>query len=143
MSEIATSGLRFYHVDEIASHEPVAQMHGDRRVGVHCRILEWNADRFISYTKYDPGLILARHAHKSDSFVFVIDGAVDVGSRHCPAGTLIVLDKHIFFGPLVAGPDGCTILEAYGDDVTSVHEDDAEYQRMLAARGIASLTSKG
>jgi hypothetical protein len=102
-------------------------------------VLEWNADRFVAHTRYDPNLVLARHAHKSAFFVYVLDGDLTVGDRLCPPGTLIVMEKNVFFGPLIAGPEGCIIIEAYGDDVTSVHEDDAAYHRFLAERGIVSL----
>ena len=109
--------LKFVHVDEVESQEVVAQMHGDRRVGVHLKFLEWTKDRMVAFTYYDPGLILERHAHESDALVFVIEGDVEVGGHPCPPGTLIVLEKGAAFGPLIAGPDGCTFLECYGDDV--------------------------
>ena len=68
-------------------------MHGDRRVGVHLKFLEWTKDRMVAFTYYDPGLILERHAHESDALVFVIEGDVEVGGHPCPPGTLIVLEK--------------------------------------------------
>jgi len=132
-------GLRFIHISAVPAREAVAQLHGDQRVGVHLQVLDWTPDRFIAHTRYDPGLILARHAHKSDSTVFILDGEVQVGDRRCPAGTLIMLEKHIFFGPLTAGPQGCTLLESYAGDVTSVHEDDAAYKQMLSERGIVPV----
>ena len=132
-------GPRFYHVDEVPAREAVAQMHGERRAGVHLRVLEWNADRFVAHTRYEPNLVLARHAHRSAFFVYILDGELTVGDRLCPPGTLIVMEKDVFFGPLIAGPEGTTIIEAYGDDVASVHEDDAEYHRFLAERGIVPV----
>lgn len=129
-------GLRFVHIAEVPPREAVAQMHGDRRVGVHLQVLDWSPDRFIAHTRYDPGLILARHSHKSQFTVFIIDGEVEVGGRSCPAGTLIMVEKDVAFGPLIAGPEGCTLLESYAGDVTSVHEDDEAYHAMLAERGI-------
>ena len=74
--------LKFVHVDEVEAQEVVAQMHGDRRVGVHLKFLEWTKDRMVAFTYYDPGLILERHAHESDALVFVIEG--DVDSRRAP-----------------------------------------------------------
>ena len=130
------AGLRFVHVDEVEPREAVAQMHGDRRVGVHLRVLEWNADRFVSYTRYDPGLVLARHSHASSSTVFILEGEVRIGDRDCLPGMLVIIDKDVPLGPLIAGPEGCMLLESYEGDVTSVHEDDAAYNRMLADRGI-------
>jgi hypothetical protein len=137
------SGLRFIHVSEAPPREFLAQMHGDRRVGVYGQILEWNADRFVAYTKYEPGVILARHAHKSDSLIFILEGEVTIGERLCTPGTLIVLEKDTFFGPLIAGPEGCTFLESYAGDVASTHEDEDSYQELLASRGITSIALGG
>ncbi len=132
-------GLRFVHIDDVAPRELLAQKHGERRVGVHCRVLEWNADRFVSHTRYDPGVIISRHSHKSDSLIYILEGAVQVGDRPCGPGTQIVLEKDVVFGPLIAGPEGCTFLESYAGPVTSVREDEEGYQRMLAERGIVSV----
>jgi anti-sigma factor ChrR (cupin superfamily) len=114
-------------------------MHGDRRVGVHLQVLEHNAARFVAHTRYDPGLILARHAHKSDALIFILDGEVQIGEGSCRAGTLIVLEKDNFFGPLIAGPEGCTFLESYAGDVASVHEDDELYHQLLSSKGIVPI----
>ena len=141
MPESSQSGLRFADIKDIPPREAVAQMHGTRRAGVHLRVLEWNANWFVSHTRYDPGLILARHAHNSDSTVFILEGELRVDDRLCPAGTLITLDRGVFFGPLIAGPDGCTLLESYAGDVTSVHEDEAAYQRLLAAHGVTPTSA--
>jgi hypothetical protein len=131
--------LTFVHVDDVPTQEVVAQLHGTRRVGVHLKFLEWTPSRMVAYTRYDPDLILERHGHSSDAIVFIIDGHLTVGDRECPPGTLIVLEKGAAFGPLVAGPDGCTFLECYGDDVTPVPADKDGYYRLLAERGIERL----
>ncbi len=133
------AGLRFIHAGDVAPKEFLAQSHGDRRAVVHGQVLEWNADRFVAYTRYDPGFIIARHAHKSDALIFILEGEVMVGERNCPPGTLIVLEKNTFFGPLIAGPQGCTFLESYAGDVKSVHENEESYQQLLASRGVVEL----
>jgi hypothetical protein len=131
--------IRFYDAKTTPAHEVVAQMHGDRRVGVHCRIMEWNSDRFVSYTRYDPGLVLPRHSHHSDSLIYILDGEVSIDGRSCPAGTQIVLPKGAPIGPLIAGPEGCTFLESYLDDAGSAVEDQAGYDALLVERGIVAL----
>lgn len=141
MADDLDGGPRFYQIEDVPAREVVAQMHGARRAGVHLRVLESNADRFIAHTRYDPNLIIARHAHRSAFFVYILEGELTVGDRLCLPGTLIVMEKDVFFGPLIAGPDGCTFIEAYGDDVGSVHEDEAAYQRLLAERGIVPVPS--
>jgi ChrR-like protein with cupin domain len=138
-SNDAAPRLTFVHIDDVAAQEVVAQMHGEQRVGVHLKFLEWTPSRMVAYTRYDPGLILERHGHSSDAVIFIIDGHLTVGDRECPPGTLIVLERGAVFGPLVAGADGCTFLECYGDDVTPVPADKDGYYRLLAERGIERL----
>ena len=72
---------RFIHINDVPAREVVAQMHGERRVGVHLQVLEWTPDRFVAHTKYDPGLVLSRHRHMSDALVFILDGEVQIGFR--------------------------------------------------------------
>ena len=131
--------LVFVDSADVPAQEVVAQLHGDRRVGVHIKFLEWTPQRMVALTRYDPGLVLERHGHSSDAVIWIIAGDVTVGDRPCPAGTLIVLEQGAVFGPLVAGPDGCDFLECYGDDVTPVPVDQDGYRRLLADRGIVRL----
>lgn len=130
---------RFVHADDVAAIEVVAQLHGERRVGVHIKFLEWTPQRFVALTRYDPGLVLERHAHASDHLLYVLDGELTVGDRVCPAGTLVVLDQGVAFGPLVAGPTGVTFLEHHAGDVTPIPVDKEGYHALLAERGITRL----
>jgi len=139
VSTEANPQLKFVHVDDVPTQEVLAQMHGDRRVGVHLKFLEWTPSRMVAFTRYDPGLVLEKHGHASDALVFIIDGHLTVGDHECPPGTLIVLEKGAAFGPLVAGDEGCTFLECYGDDVAPVPADKDEYYRLLTELGIERL----
>ena len=142
MTDDQTTGaprLAFVHIDDVKPQEVVAQMHGDRRAGVHIRFLEWSPAHVVARTRYDPGLVLERHGHRSDAFVYILEGLVTIGDRPCPPGTLVVLEKGASFGPLIAGPDGCVFLEWYGEDVAPVSVDKDEYRRVLAERGIVRL----
>src|SRR6267378_2565111 len=69
----AQDGIRFYDPMATPPREAVAQMHGEQRIGVHCRIMEWTPERMVSYTRYDPGLVLPRHSHGSDSLIYILD----------------------------------------------------------------------
>jgi hypothetical protein len=131
--------LAFVHVDDVDFTEVVAQLHGDRRASVRIKFLEWTPERFVAYTRYDPGLTLERHGHSSDHLLFILDGELTVGDRLCTAGTLVVLEQGAAFGPLIAGPDGVTFLETYTGDVTPVPVDKEAYQQLLAERGITRL----
>jgi hypothetical protein len=136
-------GIRFVEIGDVAPKEFVAQMHGDQRVGVHLRVLEWSPERFVAYTRYDPGMMLPRHSHKSDSIVYILEGEVRVGDRLCKPGTLIVLDKSAYIGPLVAGPEGCVFLESYAGDVMIEHEDLEPHHELLAERGVVEVAPTG
>lgn len=139
-------GPRLAFVDEadVPWREVIAQQHGARRVSVHEKFLEWTPDRMVVLGRYDPGLVLERHGHKSDNLVYVMEGELSVGledgsARHCGPGTLVVLEEGAVFGPLVAGPEGCLLFETWGRDVTPVPADKEGYYRMLAERGIERL----
>src|SRR5260370_38694348 len=91
--------LAFVHVDEVPWNEVIAQMHGERRVSVHEKFLEWNAQRMVVLGRYDPNVVIERHGHASDHLVYVLEGELMVGDRRCPPGTLIVLEVGAKFGP--------------------------------------------
>lgn len=131
--------LKFVDADRVPSTEVVAQLHGDRRASVHIKFLEWTPERFVAYTRYDPGLVLERHGHSSDHLLFVLDGELAVGDRVCGPRTLVVLEQGAAFGPLIAGPEGCTFLETYTGDVTPVPVDKEGYAALLEERGIVRL----
>ena len=133
--------LKFVDAPDVPFTEVVAQLHGDRRASVHIKFLEWTPDRFVAYTRYDPGLVLERHGHSSDHLVFVLEGELTVGERLCRPGTLVVLEHGAAFGPLIAGPEGCTFLEHHSGDVTPVPVDKAGYQALLAELGIERLAN--
>ncbi|MFM8303335.1 MAG: cupin domain-containing protein [Actinomycetota bacterium] len=131
--------LKFVDAAEVPFTEVVAQLHGDRRASVHIKFLEWTPERFVALTRYDPGLVLERHGHASDHLVFVLEGELRVGERVCHPGTLVVLEQGAAFGPLVAGPEGCTFLEHHAGDASPVPVDQVGYEALLAQRGIARL----
>ena len=137
--EAPGGGIRFYAAMATPAQEAVAQMHGDRRVGVHIRVMEWTPERMVAHTRYDPGLVLPRHSHGSDSLIYILDGEVEIGGRRCPAGTQIVLPKDAPIGPLVAGPGGCSFIESYAGDVATSEMDQPAYRAMLAKRGIVPI----
>jgi len=131
--------LAFAHIDDVPWTEAIAQQHGDQRVSISMKFLEWTPDRMVALTRYDPGIIVERHGHRSDNLVYVIEGHLTVGDRPCPAGTLITLEEGAVFGPLIAGPDGCLLFETYGADSTPVPADKDGFARLLAERGVVRL----
>lgn len=132
--------LAFVHLDDVPWNEVIAQLHGERRVSEHEKFLEWTPQRMVVLGRYDPHVVIERHGHKSDHLVFVLEGDLQVGERHCPRGTLIVLEVGPVFGPLIAGAKGALLFEVWMGDPAPVPADKDGYYALLAARGITRLT---
>jgi hypothetical protein len=131
--------LAFVHVDDVPWTEVIAQLHGERRVSVHEKFLEWNAKRMVVLGRYDPHMVIERHGHASDHLVYVLEGELIVGERHCAPGTLIVLEVGAKFGPLTAGETGALLFEVWMGDPRPVPGDKQEYYALLKERGIVRL----
>ena len=131
--------LAFVHIDDVPWTEVIAQMHGDRRVSVHEKFLEWNDRRMVVLGRYDPHVVIERHGHASDHLVYVLEGELLVGDRPCPPGTLIVLEVGATFGPLVAGERGALLFEVWTGDPRPVPASKEEYYALLKAKGIVRL----
>jgi hypothetical protein len=131
--------LAFVHIDDVPWTEVIAQLHGDRRVSVHEKFLEWNAQRMVVLGRYDPRVVIERHGHASDHLVYVLEGELLVGERRCPPGTLIVLEVGAKFGPLVAGDGGALLFEVWMGDPRPVPDDKEAYYALLKAKGIVRL----
>ena len=134
-----TPRLAFVHIDDVPWREVIAQMHGATRVSVHEKFLEWTAQQMVVLGRYDPGVIVERHGHKSNHLVYVLEGELLVGDRRCPAGTLIVLDLGASFGPLIAGDAGALLFEVWMGDPAPVPADKEGYYALLRERGIERL----
>ena len=91
------------------------------------------------YARYDPGMIVRRHGHFSPHVVFVLEGELDVGGRSCPAGTHIELPLGAAFGPLMAGPDGCTLFEVMLGDPRSWGDQPETLDALRGERGVEPL----
>jgi len=132
--------LAFVHQADVPWQEVLAQRHGERRVSVHEKFLEWTADRMVVLGRYDAGVVVERHGHKSDHLVYVLEGELMVGDRACPSGTLIVLEVGAAFGPLIAGERGALLFETWAGDPAPVPADKDGYYALLRDRGIERLT---
>lgn len=131
--------LRVTRVDDVPWQEVKAQMHGDRRVSVWEKYLEWRPGLLVLYARYDPGMYVERHGHRSDHVVYVLSGEIRVGGELCAAGTNLVLDEGAVFGPIEAGPQGALLLEIMTGDPRAVPADRAAFAAECRARGITPL----
>lgn len=131
--------LAFRHIDEEDWLEIKAQMHGDRRLSVWEKYVEWTPERLAIYAKYDPGVIVERHSHMSDHIVFVLEGEVMIGDQLCTKGMHVTLEKGAVFGPLIAGPEGTLMYEIMMGDPRMVPEDREGFAKLCEERGIEPL----
>lgn len=132
-------GPRICHLDDSEWIEVKAQQHGDQRVSIWERWLEFNPHCLSLYAKYDPNVLVERHGHMSDHLVFVIEGEITIADQHCPAGSHIFLDKDAVFGPIVAGPQGARLFEVMMGDPRALPADRPGFEQLCAERGVEPL----
>jgi hypothetical protein len=136
---VVVAELRITHLDDVPWQEVKAQLHGDRRVSVWEKYLSWTPTMLVLYARYDPGMLVERHGHRSDHVVWVIEGEIRVGDVLCGAGTSIVLEEGAVFGPIEAGAEGALMLEIMTGDPRAVPADPDGFAALCAARGITPL----
>jgi hypothetical protein len=132
-------GPRFVHLDDVPWEEVRRQRHGDREASVREKWLEFSPRYLSLYARWDPGMIVHAHGHRSDHLVFVVEGEMTCGDVRCPAGTHLALDHGDTWGPFIAGPEGVTLFEVMMGDPRSFPADPAAYQQLLADRGVEQL----
>lgn len=133
------AGLRITTPDQGQWMEVRPQLHGDRRVAGHLKIIERSPERVVVYTRYDPGLVIEKHSHLANEVIFVIEGELIIDGRVCPAGTSLVLEKGTPFGPVVAGPQGTVLFECFDGETGHISEDYEGFLRIIEERGITIL----
>lgn len=131
--------LKITHLDDVPWHEVKAQQHGERRVSIREKYLEWTPELMVLYARYDPGMLVERHGHRSDHIVYVIEGELTVGDVVCGPGTSIVLEHGAVFGPIEAGAHGALLLEVMMGDPRAVPADPDGFAHLLAERGVVPL----
>jgi hypothetical protein len=91
------------------------------------------------HARYDPGMIVRRHGHRSPHVLLVLAGELWVGERRCGPGTHVELPPGAAFGPLRAGPDGAELFEVMCGDPRSWGDDPDAFAAALAAAGATAL----
>ena len=133
-------GPRISQLDDHPWQEVRRQRHPDRDVvSIREKWLDFSPHYLSLYAKWDPGMIVRPHGHRSNHLVFVIEGSMDCGDVHCPAGMHIALDQGDTFGPFVAGPEGVVLFEVMMGDPTSFGADDEGFEKFLEERNVQQL----
>ena len=133
------SKVRFRHLDDEKWQEVRAQQHGDRRVSIREKWLEFNPGCLSLYAKWDPGMMVHEHGHNSDHVVYVLEGEMMCGDVRCTKGQHIFLPQGEAFGPFVAGPEGVEMFEVMMGDPRSWPADPEGFEKLLADRGAVQL----
>jgi quercetin dioxygenase-like cupin family protein len=131
--------VSFVHADDVAPMAVKSQVRDGQERSVWLRFLELTPTAAVFHTRYDAGLVLQQHGHKSDHYVFVIDGEVTFDTEVCRKGTLVRLPQGATFGPMWTGPDGAEILEVYLGDCRPEPADKEAWQRLKQEHDIVEL----
>jgi hypothetical protein len=69
----------------------------------------------MTITVLPPETVYAAHFHETDYVSIVLTGSVRVGRSWCYPGNVRLQEAESVYGPLVSGPEGCRIVNFYGD----------------------------
>jgi len=72
--------------------------------------------------KFEPGVRVHAHTHSSNYFEYILEGEQAVGKRLFRKGDIRLVKGGTGYGPIVVGPDGCTVLIVFEDGSRSVTE---------------------
>lgn len=138
-NEKKTPAVRFRHLEDEKWQEVRAQQHGDRRVSIFEKWLEFSPNLLSLYARWDPGMLVHKHGHNSDHVVFVLEGEMTCGEVKCTKGMHITLEQGAAFGPFVAGPEGVELFEVMLGDPRSWAADPEGFERLLEEREAKKL----
>jgi hypothetical protein len=133
------AAVRFRHADNEKWQEVRAQQHGDRRVSIREKWLEFTPKLLSLYAKWDPGMMVHKHGHNSDHILFVLEGEMMCGDVKCTKGMHITLEHGAAFGPFIAGPEGVELFEIMMGDPRSWAADSEGFEKLLAEKGAKKL----
>jgi hypothetical protein len=139
MTDSEQPQVSFVHGDDVEAIAVKSQVRDGQERSVWLKFLELTPEAAVFHTRYDPGLVLERHGHKSDHYVFVISGEVTFDAEVCRAGTLVRLPRGATFGPMWTGDEGAEILEIYLGDCRPEPADKDEWHGIMRTHAIDEL----
>jgi quercetin dioxygenase-like cupin family protein len=74
---------------------------------------EQGASTTVMVVRYEPGSEVRPHYHDLDYCSIVVEGAIEVTRQHHGVGSMRVVKAGTAYGPLRAGPDGCTVIDVF------------------------------
>lgn len=91
------------------------------------------------FARWDPGMIVRRHGHRSPHTLTVLEGTLRCGDRDLGPGAHVELPLGAAFGPFIAGPDGVHLYEVMLGDPRSWSDEPEAMAAVLAERGVEPL----
>lgn len=76
----------------------------------------------IILSKFAPGVGVPPHTHDSNYFEYIIAGEQTVGKVTFRAGDVRLVTGGTGYGPIMVGPEGCTVLIVFEDGSRSMME---------------------
>lgn len=67
----------------------------------------------ILVVQYEPGSEVGVHSHGTDYCSIVVEGSIEVTRREHSVGSMRVVNADTAYGPLRAGPEGCTVIDVF------------------------------
>jgi hypothetical protein len=61
----------------------------------------------------EPGGVISRHGHDCERFEVIVSGSLHVDDTVLHPGDVMVAHPGQFYGPHIAGPDGCVTVEIF------------------------------
>ncbi|HEX3453087.1 MAG TPA: hypothetical protein VHS03_00565 [Gaiellaceae bacterium] len=78
---------------------------------------ELGAATTMLVVKYAPGCHVEPHYHGADYCSIVVEGSIEVTRRTHEVGSMRFVKAGTTYGPLVAGPEGCTVVDIFATGV--------------------------
>ena len=92
------------------SYDPVKKLsHSTVRLSID----ENGAGTTIVIAKYEPGAVVGPHYHHADYCSLVVEGSIEITRQEHTVGSMRVVNAGTTYGPLVAGPKGCTMVDIF------------------------------
>ncbi len=73
-------------------------------------------------SKFEAGARVPAHTHDSNYFEYIIEGEQAVGKHTFAKGDVRLVKGGTGYGPIVVGPNGCTVLIVFEDGSRSMTE---------------------
>lgn len=91
--------------------------YGQEGITSSCFLLGTRKDNpaAVAALRMEPGFVLQRHAHDCYRFEIIVQGSLEVGDRILTAGSVMITEPGVLYGPHVAGREGCTTFEILSD----------------------------